>query len=146
VLFIRKQQVQPLLAMVIMQSQQAWIISQQVLSPLVQVTQQPVLVISTLHMPMVRLQPHTIMPFIMQQTEQVPPISIMHRFCIMVRPVESSQSHVIFMPPVTFSKRKVQRGVIIQVGGAGIDPVVVPVGIIGFVIIGRSIMAFMITP
>ena len=65
--FIITQQVQPAFIMAVMQSQQAWIMSQQALSPLVQVMQQPSSVISHLHMPMVRLQQQTIMPFIMQQ-------------------------------------------------------------------------------
>ena len=64
-LFIITQQVQPALSMQAMQSQQAWIISQHLASPLVQVMHTPSLVISHLHMPMVRLQQQTIMPFIM---------------------------------------------------------------------------------
>ena len=50
------QQVQPDLSMVARQSQQAWIMSQQALSPLVQVRETPSLVVSSLHMPIVRLQ------------------------------------------------------------------------------------------
>jgi hypothetical protein len=42
--------------------------SQQALSPLMQVTQTPSLVISHMHIPIVRLQQHTMAPFIMQQT------------------------------------------------------------------------------
>jgi hypothetical protein len=54
VLFIMTQQVQPAAIIVLMQSQQAWIILQHSVSPDVQVTMQPSLVISHLHMPMVR--------------------------------------------------------------------------------------------
>ena len=67
VLFIITQQVQPAFSMHAMQSQQAWIISQHFGSPLVQVMQTPSSVISHLHMPMVRLQQQTIMPFIIMQ-------------------------------------------------------------------------------
>jgi hypothetical protein len=44
------------------QSQQAWIISQHFLSPLVQVTQQPSAVISHLQKPMVMLQQQVMTP------------------------------------------------------------------------------------
>jgi hypothetical protein len=47
--------------------------SQQVLSPLVQVTLQPVLVISTLQTPQVRLQVQHGTPFIVKQQETMPP-------------------------------------------------------------------------
>ena len=71
--FIMTQQVQPACIMQHMQSHHAWIILQHSASPEVQVTQQPSLVMSHLHMPMVMLQQHTIMPFIMQQQEHMPP-------------------------------------------------------------------------
>ncbi len=54
------QQQQPAFMQAIMQSQQPWIMSQQVLSPLVQVIMQPSLVISILQTPIVMLQQHTI--------------------------------------------------------------------------------------
>ena len=72
-------------------------------SPDVQVTQTPLSVISHLHMPIVRLQQHTIMPFIMTQQEHMPPCSMVHRFCIMLRAIWSSHTQVIFMPPWHFS-------------------------------------------
>jgi len=97
-------------------SQQPWIMSQQALSPLVQVTQQPSLVISTLHAPIVRLQVQTIMPFIMQQTLHMPPAIIVHRFCIMVQAAGSSHMQVIFMPPAHFSTFMVQRGTMTMFG------------------------------
>jgi hypothetical protein len=65
-------------------------------------------------------------------------MSMVHRFCIMVRAVVSSQSHIIFMPPVTFSNLKVQRGVIIHVAAVGM----LPTGAEEVVIPGRSIIAF----
>ena len=80
VLFIITQHIQPSLLIVLMHSQQACIISQHALSPLMQVMQQPSLVISHLHIPIVRLQQHTIMPFIIMQQVHMPPDSIVHRF------------------------------------------------------------------
>ena len=110
VLFIITQQVQPAAIIVLMQSQHAWIILQHSVSPEVHVRVHPSLVISHRHMPMVRLQTQTIMPFIMQQQEHIPPCSIMHRFCIMLQAMGSSQLQVIFMPPVHFSIFIVHRG------------------------------------
>ena len=112
VLFMRTQQVQPHLAIVSMQSQHAWIILQHSASPEVQVMEQPSLVISHLHMPMVRLQQCTIMPLSMQQQEHMPPCIIVQRFCIMVQAVGSSKEQVIFIPPVHFSNFMVHRGTI----------------------------------
>ena len=111
-LFIIMQQVQPAFIMAVMQSQQAWIMSQQALSPLVQVMQTPSSVISHLHMPIVRLQQQTIMPFIIMQQLHMPPAIIVQRFCIMLQAILSSQVQVIFMPPVHFSIFIVQRGTI----------------------------------
>jgi hypothetical protein len=137
------QQVQPAFMQAAMQSQQPWIISQQPLSPLVQVTQQPSLVISHLHMPMVMLQQHTIMPFIMQQQLTMPPAIMVQRFCIMVQAAGSVQTQVIFMPPVHFSIFMVQRGTITMLGVMGVvipgipDP---PMPIPGIPVVGRSII------
>jgi hypothetical protein len=83
-------------------------------SPLVQVIVQPLAVMSHLHIPMVMLQQQTIMPFIMTQQLHMPPASIVHRFCIMLHAVLSSQAQVIFMPPAHFSNFIVQRGTIIM--------------------------------
>jgi hypothetical protein len=71
--FMQQQHTQPADIIVHMQSQQAWIMLLHSASPDVQVTVQPSLVMSHLHMPMVRLQQQTIMPFIMQQSEHMPP-------------------------------------------------------------------------
>jgi hypothetical protein len=107
------QQVQPACIMAVMQSQQAWIISQHLGSPLVQVTTQPSAVISHLHRPIVRLQQQTIMPLRVQQQEHMPPASMVHRFCIMLQATLSVQLQVIFIPPVHFSNFMVsQRGTI----------------------------------
>ena len=108
------------------QSQQPWIMSQQALSPLVQVTQQPSLVISTLHAPMVRLQQHTVMPFIMQQTLHMPPAIMVQRFCIIVQAVGSSQAQVIFIPPAHFSIFIVQRGTMSMFGIVAGMPIGIP--------------------
>jgi hypothetical protein len=120
------QQVQPSFSMQCMHSQQAWIISQHLASPLVQVMHTPSLVISHLQIPMVRLQQQTTMPFIMQQQLHMPPASIVHRFCTMLVAILSSQWQVIFIPPVHFSILSVHRGTIIQLVPAGI-PVGAPI-------------------
>jgi hypothetical protein len=104
------QQVQPAFMQAITQSQQPWIMSQQPLSPLVQVMIQPSLVISHLHMPIVMLQQQTIIPFIMQQKVHIPPAIMVQRFCIMAQLAGSVQVQVTFMPPVHFSIFMVQRG------------------------------------
>jgi hypothetical protein len=103
--------------MVARQSQQAWIISPQRASPLVQVMVTPLSVTSHLHMPMVRLQQQTIMPLSIMQQLHMPPASIPHRFCIMLQAILSSQAQVTFMPPLHFSNLNVQRGTIIQFAG-----------------------------
>jgi hypothetical protein len=124
--FIIMQQVQPAFIIVAMQSQQAWIISQHLASPLVQVMQQPSAVISHLHMPMVMLQQQTIMPFIIMQQLHIPPASIVQRFCIMLHAILSVQEQVIFIPPWHFSNFMVQRGTIIMFMPLGM-PVGIPV-------------------
>ena len=112
VLFIITQQVQPAFISVPRQSQHAWIISQHFWSPLVQVKQKPLSVISHLHRPIVKLQVQTVMPFMTSQQPHMPPASIVQRFCIMLHAIWSSQTQVIFMPPVHFSILMVQRGTI----------------------------------
>jgi hypothetical protein len=106
------QQQQPDLSIVVMQSQHPCSISQHILSPEVQVTHMPLGSISHLHMPMVRLQVHMAMPFIIMQQLTMPPAIMLQRFCIMVQAALSSQVQVIFMPPVHFSIFMVQRGII----------------------------------
>jgi hypothetical protein len=74
----------------------------------------PSLVMSHLHMPMVKLHVQTIMPFIIMQQLHIPPASILHKFCTMPQAILSSQEHVIFMPPLHFSILRVQRGTMSQ--------------------------------
>jgi hypothetical protein len=132
------QQVQPAAMQALMQSQQHWIILQHSASPLVQVTQHPSAVISHLHRPIIRLQLHTIMPFIMQQQLTIPPAIILHRFCIMAHAAGSVQVQVIFIPPAHFSIFIVQRGTITRFGpmpvGMGI-----PMPVLGVVVLAVDI-------
>jgi hypothetical protein len=124
------------------QSQHPWIIASHILSPEVQVTVHPSLVISHLHMPMVRLQQQTIIPFIMQHMLHIPPAIMVHRFCIMAQAAGSSQVQVIFIPPAHFSTFIVQRGTITMFGaiaGADAPPIPVP-PIPDMPVIGRSII------
>ena len=121
------QHMQPAFMQAIMQSQQPWIMSQQALSPLVQVITQPSLVISHLHMPIVMLQQHTIMPFIIMHMLHMPPAIIVQRFCIMVQAVGSSHMQVIFMPPVHFSIIILHRGIIIMFGAMPLIGIPIPV-------------------
>ena len=114
---------QPAAVIAEQQSQHAWIIAQQSLSPLVQVMQQPSSVISHLQRPIDRLQQQTIMPLNMTQHEHMPPASIVQRFCIIAHDILSSQVQVIFMPPGHFSILMVQRGTIIIDEPDGIEPV-----------------------
>jgi hypothetical protein len=95
-------------------------------SPLVQVMHTPLSVISHLQKPIVMLQQQTIMPFISMQQQQVPPASMVQRFCIMLQAMASTHEQVIFIPPVHFSKRIVQRGTIIMFMVPGM-PIEVPI-------------------
>jgi hypothetical protein len=122
------QQVQPAFMHTAMQSQQLWIMLQHPSSPLVQVTQQPSLVISHLHIPIIMLQQQTIIPFIVQQQLTIPPAIMLHIFCIMAHAEGSVQTQVIFMPPGHLSTFIMQRGtmtVFIPVMPAGI-PIPIP--------------------
>jgi hypothetical protein len=135
-----RQQVQPAVIMVVRHSQQAWIISQQALSPLRQVTHTPSLVISHLHMPMVRLQQQTMLPLTMQQQLHLPPATMLQRFCSMLQAILSSQEQVIFIPPLHFSIFMVQRGIIMPVmagavvGMAAPIPGIIMLAVIGFIV------------
>jgi hypothetical protein len=149
-LFIIRQQVQPAFCMAVMQSQQAWIMAQQSLSPLVQVMQTPSSVGSHRHMPIIRLQQQAIIPFIIMQQLHMPPAIIMQRFWSMPAEVASSQVQVIFMPPGHFSMVMVQRGTIIMfmpmpagdVAGAPIIPAApaIPMPMLAMPIPGRSVI------
>ncbi len=87
--------------------------------------QTPLSVISQRHMPMVILQQQTIMPFIIMQQLTMPPCIMVHRFCIMLQAILSSQLHSIFMPPWHFSNFIVQRGTIIMLAGMVLDPPII---------------------
>lgn len=101
------------------QSQQAWHISAQALSPLVHVMHTPIFVSLHSHLHIVMLHWHNCIPFIRQQQLHIPPASILQRFCSVAADVSSSQVHVIFMPPWHFSIFIVQRGTIIMPGMVG---------------------------
>src|SRR5437763_12760597 len=62
------------------------------------------------------------MPLRVQQHEHSPPCSDVHRCCIMLRAIGSSQTQVIFSPPWHFSNLKVQRGTMSQFALAGATP------------------------
>jgi hypothetical protein len=137
------QHAQPAFMHPMTQSQHAWIMSAHVLSPLVHVIMHPLAVISILHMPIIRLQLQTIMPFIVQHRPHIPPAIMAQRFCIMVHAAGSSHEQVIFIPPGHFSTFIAHRGTIIMFGAmpVGIDigmpmPIaVLPVAeVIGFII------------
>jgi hypothetical protein len=126
--FIIMEHVQPAVIMLAQQSQQAWIIAQQFLSPLVQVMQTPMPVASHLHMPIVMLQQHTIIPFIIMQQLHIPPAIIVQRFCSIPADTLSSQTQVIFIPPSHFSNFILHRGIIIMfVAGAAASGIPIPI-------------------
>lgn len=125
--FIIMQQQHPAFIIFIMQSQQAWIMSQQALSPDKQEIMQPSGVISHLQVPMVMEQDIMVMPFIIMQQAIMPPAIIFIIFCIMERCIASSQMHVIFMPPSHFSIFMVHRGIIIMLPMEGIIMGIMPV-------------------
>jgi hypothetical protein len=96
--------------------------SQQALSPLLQVMHTPSFVHSQVQMPQVRLHWQTQMPLSVQQQLQVPSASILHKFCSVAHDTSSSHEHLIFMPPWHFSTLIVQRGTTHQLpvpGAAG---------------------------
>ncbi|HWY87514.1 MAG TPA: hypothetical protein VNX28_12350 [Gemmataceae bacterium] len=148
--FIIRQQVQPAAIMVDMQSQQAWIMSQHALSPLTQVTQTPSLVISHLHIPIVKLQQHTMAPFIMQQQLHLAPAIMLHKFCNIPQAILSSHEQVIFIPPLHFSIFMLQRGIIIPVMAGAAAGMALPIiglpmaGIIIPVLIGFMVAVVII--
>lgn len=104
------QHLQPDSMHLLMQSQQACNIWQQALSPLVQVMQQPSLVISHSQLHMTMLHWQTTMPFIMQQQLHMPSHIIRHMFCNMAQAIWSSHLQWILMPLGHFSIFIVQHG------------------------------------
>jgi hypothetical protein len=110
-------------------------------SPLVQVMQTPSLVVSHLHLPQHRLHWQTVMPFQVQQQLHAPPASILHRLCSAPHATSSSQTHLIFIPPVHFSILISQRGTISQLpAGAPGEGMVLIEGIPLPVAVDRSII------
>jgi hypothetical protein len=118
--------------------------SQQALSPLMQVTQTPSAVISHMHMPIVRLQQQTMAPFIMQQRLHLELAIIEQRFCSMLQAILSSHEQVIFIPPVHFSIFILQRGIIIPVIAGVMVGIVVPIPDIMVVVAGVMVAVFMV--
>jgi hypothetical protein len=117
--FIIRQQTQPPSMHFMMQSQHDWHMSQQALSPLVQVKQTPCLVSVILQLHMQNEHWQIVMPFIMHEQLHRPPAIILHKFCSVAPLISSSQVQVSFMPPAHFSNFIVQRGTIIIEGVAG---------------------------
>ena len=126
---------QPAFMHLLRQSQQACTMSQQALSPLVQVKQTPSSVVVHSHLHMARLHWHMTMPFIRHEQQHMPSASILHMFCSIVQATSSSDEQVIFIPPVHFSRLMVQRGTmhmlpiagdIVGMAGMG-EPGIVPV-------------------
>jgi hypothetical protein len=143
--FMHMQHMQPAAMHLVMQSQQAWHISQQLLSPLVQVKQTPFLVFVHSHLHKHRLHWHIIMPFIRQQQLHMPPASILHMFWSVVADISSSQSQCTFIPSLHCSNRMVQR-VTMHMPGAAVAPGM-PIGdcvAIGPIIIDLSIIIVVI--
>jgi len=109
------------------QSQQACNMSQQALSPDVQVMHTPSLVISHLQLHMVKLHWQTTMPFIMQQQLHMPLAIMRQRFCSVLQETSSSQTQVILMPPGHFSIFSLHCGTMamlpIPVAAAGIPDI-----------------------
>jgi hypothetical protein len=101
------------------QLQQAWIISQQALSPEMQLMQQPSLVYSHLQIPQVKLHWQTQIPFWQQQQLQRPSLSMRQRFCRVPQEISSSHLQWILKPPVHFSNFTLQRGRTHQLAAAG---------------------------
>jgi hypothetical protein len=118
------------------------------LSPLVQVMQTPLSVVSQRHKPIVRLQQQTIIPFIIMQQLTMPPCCMVQRFCIMLHAILSSQEQVMRIPPWHFSNFSVQRGTIIQLAGivAGLPIMGAPIPAVPMPAIEpRSIIMLVIT-
>jgi hypothetical protein len=97
------QHMQPAFMQLLMQSQQACNISQQCLSPEVQVMHTPSLVISHLQLHMAKLHWHMTRPFIMHEQLHIPPASMRQIFCKVPHDTSSSHEQVILMPSVHFS-------------------------------------------
>jgi hypothetical protein len=84
--------------------------SQHLVSPLVQVMQQPSLVFSHLQCPQQSEMLQTWTPFQVQQQEQVPSQRAWQRFCKVAAATWSGQRQLILKPPLHFSKLSSHRG------------------------------------
>jgi hypothetical protein len=93
--------------------------SQQALSPEMQLMQQPSFVYSHLQIPQVRLHWQMQMPFWQQQQLHRPSHSIRQRFCSVPQLTSSSHLQWILNPPVHFSNLTLQRGSTHQLAEAG---------------------------
>src|SRR5262249_18938344 len=101
----------------------------------------PLSVISHLHMPMARWQVHMTMPFIIMAQLHMPPENMLHRLCIMLVAMASSQTQVIFRPPLTFCILSLHWGTITQFAWGMVAGVDIPMpGAIAGIVAGRSII------
>jgi hypothetical protein len=121
---------QPAFMQALRQSQQAWIISQQALSPLVQVMHTPLSIIVHWQLHIAMLHWHIIIPFIMQHRLHIPPAIILHICCKMAAAISSSQVHLTFMPPAHFSIVIVQCGTMHIPGAIAGMPDICPMGVV----------------
>jgi len=127
------------------QSQQAWHMAQQYLSPLVQVMQTPFSVISHTQLQQQKLHWQRTMPFIVQVQQHMPPASIRQRFCSVPQETSSSQEQMILQPPAHFSNLISQRGTThhdgmvdigdIVAGADGIPPIIEPMPVRSIIIV-----------
>lgn len=96
-------------------------ISQQALSPLLQVMHTPSLVVSHVQIPQARLHWQILIPLSVQQQLHSPSASILQRFCKVAADTSSSQEHLSFSPPWHFSTLMVHRGTTHQLPVPGDD-------------------------
>jgi hypothetical protein len=124
------------------QSQHAWHMAQQALSPLVQVMQQPSSVMVQVQLHIAMLHWHIVMPFFMHTSVHMPSHSILQRFCMVAHDISSSQVQVIFIPPAQRSIFMVQRGTMLMLPIAGMAAGMVAMGMgeldIGLIMPRRS--------
>jgi len=104
------QQMQPACMHLCWQSQQAWIMLAQCLSPLVQWISTPSAELTHLQLHIAKLHWQVCMPFIRQQQLHSPSHNMRHMFCSVAAIVSSSHVQQIFVPPVIFSNLISQRG------------------------------------
>src|SRR5262245_25674060 len=109
--------------------------------------QTPLLVISQRHIPIVRLQQQTTIPFIMQQQLHIEPARLEQRPWSVAHAISSSQAQLIFIPPAHFSILMVHRGTMRQLAVGVAVGTVMPAGLIGGIVFtGPIIAVFMASP